>query len=64
MKAINIILENAKDYLANNAFLLIEHGFDQKTLVQHAFQTNGFKKIKTLRDLSDQDRITYGQISD
>lgn len=63
MKAINIILENAKGYLTRDAFLLIEHGYDQKALVQHAFQINGFKQIKTLRDLSDQDRITYGQKS-
>jgi release factor glutamine methyltransferase len=63
MDAINIVLENAKDYLANNAFLLIEHGYDQRILVQHAFLTNGFKQIKTLQDLSGQDRITYGQIS-
>jgi len=63
MDAINIVLENAKGYLANNAFLLIEHGYDQRILVQHAFLTNGFKQIKTLQDLSGQDRITYGQIS-
>jgi len=61
MDAINIVLENAKGYLANNAFLLIEHGYDQRVLVQHAFLTNGFKQIKTLQDLSGQDRATLGQ---
>lgn len=63
MKAINIILENSRSYLTNNAFLLIEHGYDQKTLVQHTFLINGFKNIKTLQDLSGQDRVTYGQSS-
>ena len=63
MKAINIILENARSYLTNNAFLLIEHGYDQKALVTHAFQIYGFKQIKTLQDLSGQDRVTYGQSS-
>ena len=63
MKAINIIIENAKGYLVNDALLLIEHGYDQKTLVQNAFLTNGFKQIKTLQDLSGQDRVTLGQIS-
>ena len=63
MKAINIILENANGYLASDAFLLIEHGYDQKALVTHAFQIYGFKQIKTLQDLSGQDRVTYGQSS-
>lgn len=60
MQAINIILELAKTYLASDAPLLIEHGHDQKELVQHGFLINGFKQVTTLQDLSGQDRITYG----
>jgi len=61
MQAINIILELAKAYLASDARLLIEHGYDQKGLVQHGFLMNGFKQVTTLQDLSGHDRITYGQ---
>jgi len=60
MQAIKIILELAKTYLASDATLLIEHGHDQKELVQHCFLINGFKQVATLQDLSGQDRITYG----
>ncbi len=63
MQAINIILEGANKYLVHNACLLIEHGYDQKQPVQKAFLTHGFIEIKTLQDLSAQDRITYGNIS-
>ncbi len=60
MQAINIVLENAKRYLASDAYLLIEHGYDQKPLVQEAFLKHDFKRIKTFQDLSGQDRITLG----
>ena len=62
MQAINMILENAKTYLAGKACLLIEHGYDQKTLVQGAFKKHNFKQIKTFQDLSGHDRITLGHI--
>ena len=60
MQAINMILEDASSYLARDASLLIEHGYDQKPLVQEAFLKHDFKRIKTFQDLSGQDRITLG----
>jgi len=60
MQAINMILENAKHYLASDACLLIEHGYDQKLLVQEGFLKHGLKRVKTFQDLSGQDRITLG----
>ena len=64
MQAINIILENIKPYLASGAYLLIEHGYEQKLLVQEAFLGHGFKRVKTFQDLSGRDRMTYGQSPD
>ena len=64
MQAINMILENANRYLASNASLLIEHGHDQKQLVQKAFLKHDFRQLKTFQDLSGQDRITRGQATD
>ena len=61
MQAISMILENATSYLANNAYVLIEHGYDQKLLVQKVFLKHNFKQLKTFQDLSGQDRITHGQ---
>jgi release factor glutamine methyltransferase len=63
MQAINMILENTKAYLASEACLLIEHGYDQKLLVQETFQKHNFKQIKTFQDLSGHDRITLGHES-
>jgi release factor glutamine methyltransferase len=64
MQAINMILENALQYLTADAYLLIEHGYDQRLLVQEAFLKNDFKQPKTFQDLSGQDRITRGQVAD
>jgi len=61
MQAINMILENAKNYLASDAYLLIEHGYDQRSLVEEAFLKHDFKQLKTFQDLSGQDRMTIGQ---
>ena len=61
MQAINMILENAKNYLASDAYLLIEHGYDQGSLVEEAFLKHAFKQLKTFQDLSGQDRMTIGQ---
>ena len=60
MQAINIILENAKQYLASDAYLLIEHGYDQRSLVEEAFLKHDFKQLKSFQDLSGQDRTTMG----
>ena len=54
MQAINIILELASAYLASDARLLIEHGYDQKELVQHSFLKNGFKQVKLFRIYLDR----------
>lgn len=62
MDAINLIIENAKPYLADEAHLLTEHGYNQKILVQDTFLQNDFKQVTTIKDFSGQDRITFGQI--
>ncbi len=64
LQAINVILENAKYYLANDAYLLIEHGYDQKALIQNIFLKNYFRQVNIFQDLSKQDRVTIGQSPD
>lgn len=56
------IAETAKDYLNNNAYLLVEHGYNQAEFVQEIFKNAGYTAIKTHHDLSGQARVTCGQI--
>ena len=55
------IANNARDYLNNNGYLLVEHGYNQAESVQQIFNNAGYKAIKTYHDLSGQARVTCGQ---
>lgn len=58
---IQVIVSKAKDYLQEDGLLLIEHGYNQAQLVQEIFKNCGFEDICTLKDLSNQDRVTYAR---
>ena len=61
MQSIDHILTRALEYLSDNGYILIEHGYKQKQLVQNAFYRNGFQAVTTCKDLAGHDRITYGR---
>lgn len=54
------IANNARDYLNNNGYLLVEHGYNQAQAVQTIFKTADYQHIKTYYDLSEQARVTLG----
>jgi release factor glutamine methyltransferase len=60
MDALNIIISQAGKYLATDGLLLVEHGYDQETLVAAAFAAAGFRDIVCCKDLSGIPRVTYG----
>ena len=53
-------MAEAPKFLTGKGLLAIEHGYDQGQAVQAIFTQNGFTKIKTIKDLSQNDRITIG----
>ncbi|WP_169391569.1 MULTISPECIES: peptide chain release factor N(5)-glutamine methyltransferase [Psychrobacter] len=57
---IDIIVQNAPDFLQNNGLLAIEHGFDQGINVRKLFENRGFSTITTLKDFGQNDRVTLG----
>lgn len=57
---ISIIATAARNYLAPNGHLLIEHGYNQQQPVQALFQALHYDQVKTYTDLSGQPRATYG----
>jgi release factor glutamine methyltransferase len=60
MDALNIIISQAGKYLVPDGLLLVEHGYDQESLVAAAFAAAGFKDIVCCKDLSGIPRVTYG----
>ncbi len=58
---IKTIINHARDYLAPNGHLLIEHGYNQQEAVQGIFRDFNYYNINTHVDLSGQPRVTCGQ---
>ncbi|MDO5652456.1 MAG: peptide chain release factor N(5)-glutamine methyltransferase [Moraxella sp.] len=55
------IIKNAKEFLANDGLLAIEHGYKQAKEIQAMFHSHHFKNIRTIKDYGNNDRITLGQ---
>ena len=61
MSDIKQIITQSRDYLLSNGYLLIEHGFEQGEAVRHFFKKMAFVNIKTVKDLGNNDRVTFAQ---
>ncbi|HEX6549044.1 MAG TPA: peptide chain release factor N(5)-glutamine methyltransferase [Gammaproteobacteria bacterium] len=61
LDAIRHLIERAPQHLLPDGWLLLEHGYDQAEAVRELFDTRGFKSVRSLRDLSGQERVTLGQ---
>lgn len=58
---IRLIIEQAPQYCLQQAWLMIEHGFDQGEAVRGLFSSAGFGNVETVPDLEQRDRVTIGQ---
>lgn len=61
LKDISTLAESARDYLTQDGYLLIEHGFEQQDSVQAIFQEFCYRNIETHKDLAGLPRVTIGQ---
>ncbi len=55
------IIFEALHYLKPNAYLLLEHGFQQAEEVRNLFAEAGYIDIKTTPDVAGRDRVTMGK---
>lgn len=55
------IMSSAKPFLKSGAYLLFEHGFEQALAVTSLFETHGYSNISTVKDFSNNDRVTFAQ---
>jgi release factor glutamine methyltransferase len=63
MADIEHICRQAKDHLAKNGWLVVEHGYNQQQQVADCFAKNGFVQITQQRDLSGHIRMSAGRYS-
>jgi release factor glutamine methyltransferase len=62
LEAIRSISAHAPQHLKPGGWLLLEHGFDQASLVQSILKRNGFTSLTSQLDLSQIARCTGGKI--
>lgn len=62
MDDIEQLCSHAADYLNNNGWLIIEHGYNQAQQVADCFAKNGFTMIGQQQDLSGHTRMTAASL--
>ncbi|MBI3562137.1 MAG: peptide chain release factor N(5)-glutamine methyltransferase [Gammaproteobacteria bacterium] len=63
LDAIRTLLATGHTHLQTNAWLVIEHGYDQATATQQLFAQHHFQEIQQQRDLAGHLRVTAGKLS-
>ncbi|MDO6514503.1 peptide chain release factor N(5)-glutamine methyltransferase [Neptuniibacter sp. 2_MG-2023] len=61
MADIELISDQARDFLCDGGFLLFEHGYDQGENCRALLNGLGYEKVETLRDYGNNERVTLGQ---
>ncbi|MFW1952894.1 peptide chain release factor N(5)-glutamine methyltransferase [Acinetobacter beijerinckii] len=61
MADIEIIIQQGKNWLKANGWIVLEHGYDQGKIVRDTFEQQGFQQIKTIKDYGGNDRVTLAQ---
>jgi release factor glutamine methyltransferase len=59
---IRLIVSQSKYYLADNGWLVIEHGYQQHSQVTNILSAHGFNQIRSEYDLNGLPRVSMGKI--
>ncbi|QOJ21708.1 MAG: peptide chain release factor N(5)-glutamine methyltransferase [Gammaproteobacteria bacterium] len=63
LSCVNHIIHNAPDHLAENGWLLLEHGYDQASACRQLLQNRDFSNICSHPDLAGIMRVSGGQLN-
>lgn len=55
------IITKGINWLNENGWMVLEHGYDQATAVQALLHAQGFENVQTIQDYGKNDRVTLGQ---
>jgi release factor glutamine methyltransferase len=61
LQDLKFIISHATNYLMQEGWLILEHGFDQAWILRKWMQSCGFVQIKSVKDLAGIERIVIGQ---
>ncbi len=60
LAALRILVSDAPDYLKENGWLLMEHGYDQSEAVRTMLAGRGFANVQSWKDLAGIERVSGG----
>lgn len=55
------LIQHAKRHLNDQAWLILEHGYNQEAAVKQLFKEHGYQQIETIKDYQQNARVTLGQ---
>lgn len=58
---IEVIISEAKNYLNQNGYLLLEHGYDQADSIRKLFEQAGFTDFQCIKDYAGLDRVSLAR---
>jgi release factor glutamine methyltransferase len=58
---IELIVQQGWNYLHEQGWLLLEHGYDQGQALRDLFTARGFVQVQTRTDLGGNERVTFGR---
>jgi len=58
---IQAIAEAAREHLISPGWLILEHGYDQGSLVKKTLETLGYSQVSIMEDLAKNERLTIGK---
>jgi len=61
LQDLQTIIQSATQYLARDAHLLLEHGFDQAAAVVDLFEKSGYSSVRCFQDYAERERATIGR---
>lgn len=61
LTALRHLIQHAPDFLRQNGYLLLEHGYNQAPAVQTLLKARGYRAIHSFQDLAGWPRVTQGQ---
>ncbi|MFA9275158.1 MAG: peptide chain release factor N(5)-glutamine methyltransferase [Candidatus Aquirickettsiella gammari] len=64
LSAYRIIINGARNYLREDGYLLLEHGYDQSDAVQELLRLAGFSEVQSWPDLAGILRVSGGRLHD
>ena len=64
LEAIQVIIGQARDYLVVGGHLILEHGYDQQTMVAQLLESHGFEEIHCGTDNNDLPRTSIAKLVD